>query len=139
MLAAHPVVRYLESLYRKMRESDARLVELEIGKGERLRITRDGHIPDPLKTAVAEKAREVSGAKVTAPISGVFYRAQSPSSPAFVEIGGRVQAGEVVCIIEAMKVMNEIKAQSAGLVAQVLGVNGKHVKKGDVLFIIEKE
>lgn len=88
---------------------------------------------------IPEKTREVSGVKIAAPISGVFYRSSSPSSPPFIDIGGRVQAGEVVCIIEAMKVMNEIKALSSGVVAEVLGVNGKHVKKGDILFIIEKE
>ncbi len=65
---------------------------------------------------------------------GTFYRAASPDAPAFVEVGKAVTAETVVCIIEAMKVMNEIKAEITGVIAEVVAENGKPVQFGQALF-----
>ena len=80
-------------------------------------------------TAATEKLREI-----TSPMVGTYYQAMSPESPAYVKVGDSVTADTVVCIIEAMKVMNEIKAETSGVVAEVLGENGKPVQFGQPLF-----
>ena len=72
--------------------------------------------------------------EIKAPMVGTFYRAPSPESSPYVEIGAEVNADSVVCIIEAMKVMNEIKAEVKGVVTQVLAENGKPVEFGQTLF-----
>ena len=74
---------------------------------------------------------------VTAPMVGTFYAAPAPGAKAFVEIGSEVKAGDVLCIIEAMKMMNQIESDKAGRVASVLVKNGDPVEFGQVLFIIE--
>jgi len=76
---------------------------------------------------------------VKSPLVGTFYRAPSPTSPPFVELGQKVKKGDVLCIIEAMKVMNEIKSDYDGIVKEILVENGKPVEFGQVLFIILKE
>ena len=68
---------------------------------------------------------------------GTFYRAPSPASPAFVEVGQIVKAGDTLCIIEAMKLMNEIEAEKSGVVKAILVDNGQPVEYGEPLFIIE--
>lgn len=75
--------------------------------------------------------------EVTAPIVGTFYSASAPDSPPFVKVGDRVAAGTVLCIIEAMKLMNEIEAESAGTVAEILVSNEDPVEYGQVLFRID--
>src|SRR4051812_26813178 len=79
--------------------------------------------------APAEATREI-----TSPMVGTFYRAGSPESPPFVDVGQEVNEDTVVCIIEAMKVMNEIKAEVKGVIAEVVAENGKPVQFGQVLF-----
>lgn len=74
-----------------------------------------------------------AGIPVTAPLTGVYYESPSPSSPPFVQVGGTVQAGQIVCIMEAMKVFNEIKAEISGIVTAILPQNGQLVQKGDPL------
>lgn len=74
---------------------------------------------------------------IASPIMGVFYRSSSPSSPALVQEGSTVAAGTTLCIIEAMKVMNEIKAEQGGKIVKILGENGKPVTKGQALFHIQ--
>lgn len=74
---------------------------------------------------------------VKSPLVGTFYRAPSPTSSPFVEIGKEVKKGDVLCIIEAMKVMNEIKSEYDGIVKEILVENSKPVEYGQVLFIIE--
>jgi len=76
---------------------------------------------------------------VKSPLVGTFYRAPSPTSPPFVELGQKVKKGDVLCIIEAMKVMNEIKSDYDGIIKEILVENGKPVEFGQVLFIILKE
>ena len=71
---------------------------------------------------------------VTSPMVGTFYRSPSPESPPFVDVGAKVTEDSVVCIIEAMKVMNEIKAETSGVIAEILVENGKPVQFGQALF-----
>lgn len=74
---------------------------------------------------------------IKSPLVGTFYRAPSPSSPPFVEVGKEIKKGDVLCIIEAMKVMNEIKSEYDGIVKEILVENGKPVEYGQVLFILQ--
>ena len=78
-----------------------------------------------------------SGVAIIAPLTGVYYNAPSPSSAPFVEIGGTVQAGQVVCIIEAMKVFNELKSEVSGAVSAILPKNGQLVQKNDALIRVK--
>lgn len=74
---------------------------------------------------------------VTAPIVGTFYRAPSPESPPFIDIGTHVKKGQAICIIEAMKLMNEIESEVDGIVRRALVENGQSVEYGEPLFLIE--
>ena len=80
-------------------------------------------------TKPAEKLREI-----TSPMVGTFYSSPSPDSPAYVSVGQEITEDSVVCIVEAMKVMNEIKAECRGVVAEIVAENGKPVQFGQVLF-----
>ncbi len=84
--------------------------------------------------APAGGAEKPAGKEVVSPMVGTFYRAASPESPAFIEVGQEVNEETVVCIIEAMKVMNEIKAEVSGVIAEVVAENGKPVQFGQALF-----
>lgn len=81
--------------------------------------------------------QEGRGVAITAPLTGVFYSAPSPSSPPFMNIGDVVHAGQVVALIEAMKVFNEIQAEVSGRVIALVATNGDVVQKGDVLIEVE--
>jgi acetyl-CoA carboxylase biotin carboxyl carrier protein len=89
--------------------------------------------------APAAAAPEKGGAlkDVVSPMVGTFYRASSPDTPAFVDVGKEVSEETVVCIIEAMKVMNEIKAETKGVIAEIVAENGKPVQFGQVLFRVK--
>ena len=78
-----------------------------------------------------------SGHVVKSPMVGTFYRSSSPGAPAFVEVGSQVKEGDTICIIEAMKILNEIEADKSGTITQILGENGQAVEYGQPLFIIE--
>ncbi|MEJ8846742.1 acetyl-CoA carboxylase biotin carboxyl carrier protein [Variovorax rhizosphaerae] len=78
-----------------------------------------------------------TGHTVKSPMVGTFYRSSSPGAPAFVEVGSQVKEGETICIIEAMKILNEIEADKSGTITQILGENGQAVEYGQPLFIIE--
>lgn len=78
-----------------------------------------------------------TGHTVKSPMVGTFYRAASPGSPSFVEVGSQVKEGDTICIIEAMKILNEIEADKSGTVTRILGENGQAVEYGQPLFIIE--
>jgi oxaloacetate decarboxylase alpha subunit len=89
---------------------------------------------------VAEKPAEqqkTNQIKVTSPIVGTFYRSSSPDKPAYVEVGDTVKKGQVLCIIEAMKLMNEIESEATGKIVQILVENGQPVEYGQPLFVIE--
>lgn len=124
-----------------MCESGATLVEFQIGPHEKVRLVRKAAMVSAAPASVAAPAASASvesiptAARINAPLSGVFYRAPAPSAPPFVEEGSMVKKGDVVCIIEAMKVLNEIKAPRDGKIASVHAQNGKHVKKSDLLFV----
>jgi acetyl-CoA carboxylase biotin carboxyl carrier protein len=75
---------------------------------------------------------------LTSPFVGTFYRAASPDTPSFVEIGSVVRAGQTLCIIEAMKLMNEIEAEHSGTIVEIFALNGKAVEFGQKLFRIKK-
>jgi len=75
--------------------------------------------------------------KVTSPIVGTFYRSSSPEKPSLVEVGDVVKKGQVLCIIEAMKLMNEIESEASGRIVQVLVENGQPVEYGQTLFVVE--
>jgi acetyl-CoA carboxylase biotin carboxyl carrier protein len=87
--------------------------------------------------APAAAAAEKSGHAVTSPFVGTFYRTPAPDQPSFVEVGSVVKKGQVLCIIEAMKLMNEIEADVAGRVAEILVENGQPVEFGQTLFRVE--
>ncbi len=87
--------------------------------------------------AVAPAAPVATGHTVKSPMVGTFYRSASPGAKAFVELGSVVKEGETLCIIEAMKILNEIEADKAGTVTQILGENGQAVEYGQPLFVIE--
>ncbi|MDR0260949.1 MAG: acetyl-CoA carboxylase biotin carboxyl carrier protein [Comamonas sp.] len=79
----------------------------------------------------------VQGHTVKSPMVGTFYRSSAPGAKAFVEVGSQVKEGDTVCIIEAMKILNEIEADKTGTIKQILGENGQAVEFGQPLFIIE--
>jgi acetyl-CoA carboxylase biotin carboxyl carrier protein len=87
--------------------------------------------------AAAPEEPAPSGHVLKAPMVGTFYRSASPESKPFVEVGQNVKAGETVCIIEAMKLMNEIEADATGMIKAILVENGQPVEYGQPLFIIE--
>jgi acetyl-CoA carboxylase biotin carboxyl carrier protein len=80
---------------------------------------------------------EVQGHTVKSPMVGTFYRASSPGAKAFAEVGQQVKEGDTICIIEAMKILNEIEADKAGTITKILVENGQAVEYGAPLFIIE--
>jgi acetyl-CoA carboxylase biotin carboxyl carrier protein len=86
----------------------------------------------------AEKVADDRTATITSPFVGTFYRSPSPEAPSFVEVGQALRKGQVVCIVEAMKLMNEIESDLDGKVLDVLVKNGEHVEYGQALFRIEK-
>ncbi|AVP56965.1 acetyl-CoA carboxylase biotin carboxyl carrier protein [Pulveribacter suum] len=93
-------------------------------------------------TGVAEAAAPAAAAAPTghvvkSPMVGTFYRASSPGAKAFVEVGSQIKEGETLCIVEAMKILNEIEADKTGTVTRILGENGQAVEYGQPLFVIE--
>ena len=136
--------------------SESNVSELEITEAEgKVRIVKSGgavvqqFVAAPVQAAgaapvavpVAELpapvAAEPAGHTVKSPMVGTFYRASSPGAKAFVEVGSVVKEGETICIIEAMKILNEIEADKTGTVARILGENGQAVEYGQPLFVIE--
>jgi len=91
--------------------------------------------PEPVKpeTPIAPPVNDRKLVDVVSPIVGTFYRSPSPDEPPFVDVGTRIQKGQVVCIIEAMKVMNEIEAEVSGEIVEVLAHNGQPVEYGQPL------
>ncbi len=85
----------------------------------------------------AEAAGESKIVTITSPIVGIFHRTPSPESPPFVEIGSVVRKGQVLCIVEAMKLMNEIESDTEGVISKILVENGQPVEYGEPLFLIE--
>jgi acetyl-CoA carboxylase biotin carboxyl carrier protein len=114
------------------------IAELEIQEGEeRVRITRAlGRGATAATAAEPATVPEPEGHLVKSPMVGTFYRAASPGAKPFVEVGDPVQAGDTLCIIEAMKLMNEIESDKSGVVKQILVENGQPVEFGQPLVVI---
>jgi acetyl-CoA carboxylase biotin carboxyl carrier protein len=93
--------------------------------------------PAPTPVAAPVAAPNSSGTTVKAPIVGTFYQSSSPDAAAFVKVGDHVEIGKILCIIEAMKLMNEIEAEVAGTIKQILVQNASPVEYGQPLFVIE--
>ncbi len=94
--------------------------------------------PTPLPAAVEAPAAPVeTGHVVKSPMVGTFYRASSPNAKSFAELGQAIKEGEPICIIEAMKIMNEIEADHSGTITRILCENGQAVEFGQPLFIVE--
>jgi acetyl-CoA carboxylase biotin carboxyl carrier protein len=145
-------LRKLKKLIDLVQESG--IAELEITEGEeRVRISRAGpppaYIPMPPQAmpmqsqpavaapaAAAAAAAPVEGHIVKSPMVGTFYRAASPGAKAFVDVGARVNAGDTLCIIEAMKLLNEIEADQGGEIKEIYVENGQPVEYGEPLFLI---
>ena len=134
--------------------SDSNVSELEITEAEgKVRIVKGAPVahyaPPPSHAALApvqptpasaapEAAPPVSTEHVVkSPMVGTFYRSASPGAKAFVELGDTIKEGETVCIVEAMKILNEIEADKSGTVVKIMCVNGQAVEYGQPLFVIE--
>lgn len=134
--------------------SESNVSELEITEAEgKVRIVKGGvamvqqyaaPIATVMPAAVAPSAEPVAASvpvvaahTVKSPMVGTFYRSASPGAKVFVEVGDAVKIGETVCIIEAMKILNEIEADKSGTVTQILCENGQAVEYGQPLFVIE--
>jgi acetyl-CoA carboxylase biotin carboxyl carrier protein len=89
------------------------------------------------QTAASAAAPAAEGAEINSPMVGTFYRKPAPDAPNFVEVGTAVSEGQTLCIIEAMKVMNEIKAERSGTICALVAADGNPVQYGDVLFRIK--
>jgi acetyl-CoA carboxylase biotin carboxyl carrier protein len=93
--------------------------------------------PVPAQSASVEQPPAETGHLLKSPMVGTFYRSASPGAKAFVDVGSTVKEGEAICIIEAMKIMNEIEADKSGTVTKILVENGQPVEFGQPLFVIE--
>ena len=150
-------LRKLKTLIDLVAESD--IAELEVTEGEsKVRIVKSSALPQnqvmmmqpqgmqqhyqpapaPAAAPVASVPAvvEPTGYVVKSPMVGTFYRSSAPGSPAFVEVGATVKEGDTLCIIEAMKLLNEIDTDKAGVVTQILVENGQPVEFGQPLFVI---
>ena len=154
-------LRKLKTLIDLVAESD--IAELEVTEGEsKVRIVKSSAMPQnqmvmmqpqmqphyapaaapvaaaaaPAAAAAAVVAAEPAGHVVKSPMVGTFYRSSAPGSPAFVEVGATVKEGDTLCIIEAMKLLNEIDADKSGTITQILVENGQPVEFGQPLFVI---
>jgi len=149
----------IEYLIRLVEKSEIAELELHEGWGHKIRISKAGRmgpiptishasasLPATPAPAAAESSAAAAGGvgdednliKVVSPMVGTFYRASSPEAPAFVEVGSQVQNGQTLCIIEAMKIMNEITSEVSGSIRKILVENAQPVEFGQVLFLIEK-
>lgn len=148
-------IRKIKKLIELLEESN--IGELEIREGEEtVRISRNGVMPQMMAApmayaqpqvqqapAAAPAAAPVEAAKpaiaghvVASPMVGTFYRSPSPDSPAFVEVGKTVKVGDVLCIVEAMKMMNQIEADKAGTITAILVEDGQPVEFDQPMFTI---
>ncbi len=148
-------IRKVKKLIEMLEESS--LAEIEIREGEEaIRISRASTLPThvvaaapapapmahhavpaPVAPSQPAPAALPAGHAVTSPMVGTFYRSPSPGAKSFVEVGSQVNVGDTLCIIEAMKMLNEIDSDKAGIVKAILKENGQPVEYGETLFVIE--
>lgn len=131
----------LDAMLAIMREHDLDALTVRAGDATYELVARSETAPVAAETPVTAPEQPPAAAahykKVTAPIIGVFYRAPAPGAEPFVEVGDTVEMGQVLCILEAMKLMNEITTDYAGVVRRVLVDSGELVSLGEELFWIE--
>ncbi len=144
-------LRKLKTLIDLVAESD--IAELEVTEGEsKVRIVKSSAVPQnqvvmmqphaqqympaAAPVAAAVVPAEPQGHIVKSPMVGSFYRSAAPGSPPFIEVGSVVKEGDTLCIIEAMKLLNEIDADASGVIKQILVENGQPVEFGQPLFVI---
>lgn len=138
----------IKALIDLMKENDLSVFEME-KEGFKIKLQKEGPASPapvvvapvapaasaaPLPQAPAPEPAAASHKEIVSPMVGTFYRANGPEAPPFVDVGTKVTEDMVVCIIEAMKVMNEIKAETSGVIAEVVAENGKPVQFGQALF-----
>jgi acetyl-CoA carboxylase biotin carboxyl carrier protein len=148
-------LEYLEKLVKLVKDNG--LTELSLEEGEKaIIIKKEQGVVVPQSAAVAPQAMPAAvpavqpvapkaeiepetakGIPITSPMVGTFYKAPSPGSPSFTEVGKTVSVGQVVCIIEAMKLMNEIESDVAGKLVEICVQDGQPVEYGQVLMIVE--
>ncbi|HUU27487.1 MAG TPA: acetyl-CoA carboxylase biotin carboxyl carrier protein [archaeon] len=161
-------VRYLKQLIRLVERSEINELEIEDG-GTKVKIVKSPRnlpaqtaanpapqfLPAPAVLSAAPKEENPSGTaaetekqekksrtnliEVTAPMVGTFYRAPSPGAPPFVDLGDRVEVGQTLCILEAMKLMNELESDVPGIIREICVENAQPVEFGHRLFLIEPE
>ena len=141
-------IRKIKKLIEMLQESD--LTEIEVKEGEEsVRIVRGNAQPLEVKSSFItadslnaqsennEVLENASGSSIKSPIVGTFYRKPGPDQPPFVEVGSQVNAGDVVCIVEAMKMMNEIKSEFTGKVSAINIEDGQPVEFDQSLIVID--
>ena len=144
-----PILKEVKQLYGFMQDNNLDTIEYD-QKGLYLRLVKakPAVVPVPVSVGGAAISSSAAGAPVPAQeqykevikssLMGIFFRGSTPSAPPFVKEGARVEKGDVICLIEAMKVFNEMRAEFPCIVKKVLVENGKPVKQGDPLFAIER-
>lgn len=154
-------IRKVKKLIEMLEES--KISEIEIHEGEEsVRISRQSmyaeqpqtvvHVPTadarqevgssagshPETIETSEGRQEVDGHYITSPMVGIFYSSPSPDKPPFTELGKNVKVGDVICIIEAMKIMNQIESDANGVISRVLVENGDPVEYGQPLYLVRE-
>ena len=141
----------ISSLLEIMHEHDLDRIKVKVGDAVYELVRREAgaqivaapaapaaHAPSPATSAeAAGSALPANAKRVAAPLTGVFYRASSPDADSFVNIGDRVEVGSVLCILEAMKLFNEIQSDYAGTILRIIPENGELVSQGEDLFWIQ--
>ena len=143
-----PILKDVKQLYAFMQDNSIDTIEYD-QNGLYLRLVKSkpavvpvpvgGSLPSAANAAVAPVPAEDQYKEVIkAPLMGIFFRGSTPSAPPFVREGAQVKKGDVICLIEAMKVFNEVRADFNCIIHKVLVENGKPIKQGDALFAIER-
>ena len=142
-----PILKDVKQLYAFMQDNTISTIEYD-KDGLYLRLVRTAPATVPVPVAAGNAAVSNTPTAVAAepqykeaiksPLMGIFFRGSTPSAPPFVKEGAQVKKGEVICLIEAMKVFNEVRADFDCVIQKVLVENGKPVKQGDALFAIER-
>ena len=143
-----PILTDVKQLYGFMQDNSLDTIEYnQNGLYLRLVKAKPAMVPVPVNAGgfsaaqggnPAVPAQEQYKEVIKSPLMGIFFRGSTPSAPPFVKEGAKVEKGEVICLIEAMKVFNEVRADFSCIVKKVLVENGKPIKQGDALFAIER-
>ena len=154
-------IRKVKKLIEMLEESTIDEIEIHEDK-DSVRVSRNSYAPAQVPATVPAREIQVAGQRnaaltetvpgpesteadepeenlVRSPMVGIFYEAQSPGKPSFVELGQTVKKGDVLCIIEAMKIMNQVESEKAGVVSRIMAANGEPIEYGQPLFIIRDQ